>query len=341
MLPGQVTIKDIARELNISPSTVSRALKDHPDISPKTKKAVVALAKELNYQPNTIASALRSSKTNTIGVMIPQIVHHFFSSTISGIEDAAREQGYNILICQSNEKYDREVANAGILYSSRVDGFLISISSETNDYSHFESLYERGVPMVFFDRVCPSLPTGKVVVDDFEGAKNATKHLIDQKFTKILHVSGPEKLSISKNREDGYADAMKDGGLENEIRIIRSELSVEGGMKIADEILKLPHLPEAIFAVTDPVALGIHKRFSERGVKIPSQVALIGFSNEPVTQLVSPSISTVEQPGYEMGKKAAEMLIEQLKSKDKENFKVMEYTLPTNLIIRDSSIKTV
>src|SRR6186997_1771573 len=210
---NQVTIKDIARELGISPSTVSRALKDHPDISPETKKAVNELAEKLNYQPNIVALSLRQSKTNTLGVIIPELVHFFFSTVISGIEDVAYSAGYNVIITQSNESLQREKIDIKALFNSRVDGMLISVSRETNNFEHIEAILAKGVPMVFFDRVYENANSSMVIVDDLSGAKDATRHLIEQGCKRIAHLEGPPNLVISKQRLQGYLDAMNEGGM--------------------------------------------------------------------------------------------------------------------------------
>ena len=214
MHSGQVTIKDIARELGISPSTVSKALKNHPEISKETRKKVNDLARKLNYKPNAIALSLRSSRTKTIGLVIPEIVHHFFSSVISGIEDVAYDAGYNVMIFQSNESFNREVIATTALLDARVEGILISLSRETRDYLHLQNILGNGVPLVMFDRVCDDIKTDKVTVDDFEGAYNAVSHLIRTVCRRIAHLAGPPGLNITELRKNGYLEALKDHKLE-------------------------------------------------------------------------------------------------------------------------------
>ncbi|MEQ8812135.1 MAG: LacI family DNA-binding transcriptional regulator, partial [Imperialibacter sp.] len=253
-----VTIKDIARELNISPSTVSRALKDHPDISKETKKAVSELAAKLNYQPNLIALSLRKSKTNTIGVIIPEIVHFFFSTIISGIEDVAYKAGYNVIISQTNESFLREVSDTNALVNSRVDGILASVSKETVSYDHFRNLIDRGIPLVFFDRVCEELNTSRVIVDDYDGAFQATEHLISIGCKTIVHLEGPKNLDITKNRRDGYLAALKKNNLPiNEDLIIHCEQTTfdEGSRQIATLFDKKLTF-DGIFANNDMVGIG-------------------------------------------------------------------------------------
>lgn len=339
MKSSQVTIKDLARELGISPSTVSRALKDHPDISPDTKKAVNALAEKLNYQPNIIALSLRQSKTNTIGVIVPEIVHFFFSTIISGIEDVAYKNGYNVIISQSNESYEREKSDLKALFNSRVDGLLISVSRETQDFDHFKSVFERGMPMVFFDRAVDALETSKVIVDDEDGAYQATTHLIEQGCKKIIHLAGPEHLDISKKRTDGYIKALGDHNLmaSSDMIITCNEGSIEAAKEIILNLLKKKNRPDGIFTSNDLTALGAMQAAKEMKIKIPDELAIIGFSNWQVASFTEPSLSSVDQPGYEMGKQAAELLLREVDSKEDKFVEPQVKMLPTKLIIRESS----
>lgn len=339
MKHGQITIKDIAKKLSISPSTVSRALKDHPDISKKTKKAVQELAKELDYRPNTVALSLRSSKTFTIGVVIPEIAHHFFSKVISGIEDIAYKNGYKVVICQSNESYNREVINTQALLSSRVDGLLVSISKDTQDFNHFKELKDRNIPIVFFDRICYSLDTSRIVMDDFDGAFQAVEHLIQQGCKRIAHLKGPENLSISQLRLDGYLAALEKHKIEvDEDLIISTELNPYSGEQNTEKLLDLPQPPEGIYAVTDPVAIGVLKACKNRNLKAPKDVCIIGFGGDQLTEFTEPSISTIMQPGFEIGQLAAKEFLRQIK--EESEFKPQTTTLKSKLIIRDSSKRT-
>jgi LacI family transcriptional regulator len=339
---NQVTIKDIARELGISPSTVSRALKDHPDISPETKKAVNALAEKLNYQPNIVALNLRQKKTNTIGVIIPEIVHFFFSTVISGIEDIAYEAGYNVILAQSNESYQREVTDMKALFNSRVDGMLLSLSRETTNYDHIESIISKGVPIVFYDRMYNSPACSKVIVDDYTGAKEAVLHLIDQGCKKIAHLLASPHLMISIDRMKGYKDALKEKNIEasNDWMVHCEAGTFEEGKRATLRLLSLPNPPDAIFASNDPLAMGAVMAMKERGVKIPQDVALVGFSNWFFGELIEPTLTTVDQPGFEMGQEAARILINHIEMKEKEREPVHETkVLKTRLIIRNSSLK--
>lgn len=340
MKQSQITIKDIARTLNISPSTVSRALKDHPDISPATKKAVRELAKELDYQPNSVALSLRKSKTNTIGIIIPQLVHHFFSTVISGIEDVAYEAGYHVMICQTNESYEREVLSTQALMASRVDGMLVSISRETDDLKHFQTIISRGVPLVFFDRVAKGLETCTVVVDDFGGAYRAVEYLLRSGCRKVVHLAGPGNLVNSQNRIRGYEKALDDYGMaEKYQKTIVAGLSIEDGKKACLQLLDEGEMPDAIFAANDPVAIGAIQVLKERGISIPGQVSVIGFSNEPITSLMEPPITTVAQPGFEMGQIATRLLLDEFgKEKgDETPPTIVHKELTAELVIRNTT----
>lgn len=340
---NQVTIKDIARELGISPSTVSRALKDHPDISPETKRLVNELAEKLNYQPNVVALSLRSSKTNTIGVIIPEIVHFFFSTIISGIEDVAYSAGYNIIITQSNESLAREKSDLKALFNSRVDGMLMSISRETVDFEHIENILSKGMPIVFFDRIYDTPGSSKVIVDDKVGAKEATLHLIEQGCKRIAHLEGPPNLHISKQRLEGYKEALSEAGLpfEESLVALCPKGTTEEGKLATEKLLSLKTKPDAIFASNDPAAMGAMQAIRQAGLKIPKDIAIVGFSNWQLSSLMEPPLSSVDQPGYEMGQEAARILIRhiELKSKKKPEPVPEVKLLKTRLIVRESSVK--
>jgi LacI family transcriptional regulator len=340
---NQVTIKDIARELGISPSTVSRALKDHPDISAETKKAVNELADRLNYQPNIVALSLRQKKTNTIGVVIPEIVNTFFSTVISGIEDVAYEAGYNVILAQSNESYQREVTDMKALFNSRVDGMLLSLSRETTNFDHIESIISKGVPIVLYDRFYANPNMSKVVVDDYVGAKEAVLHLIEQGCKRIAHLEGAPNLIISKDRLRGYQDALSESNLEirETYTIVCPNNSFEEGQRASQKLLALPHPPDAIFASNDPMAMGAILAIKEKGLSIPDDVAVVGFSNYFFAQITDPSLTSVDQPGFEMGQEAARLLIRQIEAKDKdlEDLAPETKVLKTKLIVRNSSLR--
>ncbi|MEQ8243416.1 LacI family DNA-binding transcriptional regulator [Fulvivirga sp.] len=342
MKNNQITIKDIARELGISPSTVSRALKDHPDISTATKKAVNELAEKLKYTPNSIALSLRQSKTNTIGVIIPEIIHFFFSTVISGIEDIAYDKGYSVIVSQSNESYEREVMDSKALFNNRVDGMLISLSKETLKYDHFHTIHERGMPLVLFDRVTDAINCSKVIVDDFDGAFKATEHLIQQGNKRIAHLSGPSNLEISRNRLAGYKAALEHYSIPYREELVMGDFTSEDEMvakSIAAKLFALQNPPDALFAINDIVALGAMMAARERGLNIPNDFAIVGFSNWRFTSLTEPAMTTVNQPGFEMGQEAARLLIKQIEAKDDEVIEPETKVLKTNLIVRGSTIK--
>ena len=341
MKRGQITIKDLARELGISPSTVSRALKDHPDISSKTKKLVSNLAKKLDYQPNTIALSLRSSRTHTIGVVIPELVHFFFSTVISGIEKVAYKAGYNVILCQSNESYQRELMDVNALLTHRVDGLLISVSKETTNAEHFAPFIERNLPLIFFDRKLDRVPASSVVVDDQLGGYQATCHLIDQGCKNILHLAGPEKLLISKNRKQGYLRALRENNLEPDPRLIidcNSGANVKEAQQVVAKIISQGIQFDGIFANNDLTAIGAMNYLLEKGVKIPQEVAVVGYSNWQMASLVEPGLSSVNQPGFEMGQTAAQLFIDQISNATSAGI-TKKVVLESALVIRESSLR--
>lgn len=336
MRSGQVTIKDIAKELGISASTVSRALKDHPDISYKTKEAVNELAKKWHYKPNAVALSLRNSKTNIIGVIIPEIVHHFFSSVISGIEEIASNAGYNVMIFQSNESYEREIANVQALLASRVDGVLVSMSKETKNYEHFRELRDNGIPIVFFDRVCNDLASDNVIVDDFAGAFAAVEHLIKIGCKRIAHLSAPQHLLLAQNRQKGYRQAMLKHKVPlDESLIIKCDSFDEALLKTPD-LLNLPEPPDAIFAVNELTAAGAMLIVKKFGLRVPEDISIVGFTDGLVSRVTDPSLTTLEQHGLDIGLKAAEILVKRISSGEM-NYEPVTKVVKTNLIVRGST----
>jgi DNA-binding LacI/PurR family transcriptional regulator len=332
----QITIKDIALKLNISPSTVSRALGNHPDISDKTKELVNSLAKELDYHPDSIALSLKQRRTNLIGVIVPEIKNIFFSAAISGIEEIAYQAGFTIIVAQSNESYDRETLNIRALISNRIAGLLISISRNTTLGDQFKLLERRQIPFVFFDRVYAGIKASKVVVNDYSGAFNAVEYLIKSGYKRIAHLAGPRSLSVSQYRLQGYKSALRKFNIPYDERlVIFGGLDEEGGYNGFSKLLELDQVPDAVFAANDPVAIGAFEKIKEKGLRIPQDVALLGFCDNPVSRLVDPTITTVHQPAYEVGKNAAQLLIEQIKSPD--NFVPKKIVLKTKLIIRNST----
>jgi LacI family transcriptional regulator len=335
MRSNQVTIKDIARELGISPSTVSRALKDHPDISPETKREVQELASRLNYQPNAIALSLKHSRSFTLGVIIPETVHYFFSSVISGIEDVAYNAGFNMMICQSNELYDREKSNANMLYSNRVDGLLVSISKETIDFKHLHFFLQNNIPVVFFDRTTEDFPCDQVLIDDYTAAFNIVEYMIKRGHKKIIHLAAPQNLQIGFMRQKGFRDALQKHNLpfsnDNIVLADKFDMSTEA----VEKIIQSGNLPDGIFAVNDLTALGAIKALKRNNIKIPDDVGVAGFGNGQNAILTDPPLTTIDQNGYKMGIKAAELLIKRINSNTEEYVPEKHY-IETELIIRES-----
>lgn len=338
---AQFTIKDIARILGISPSTVSRALHDHPDISDKTKQRVLELAQENNYQPNQIAKSLQTRRTSTIGVVVPEIQHHFFSALISGVEEVAYKKGYTIMVCQSHEDSGREAINVRALASHRVAGILVSISRDTKDYAHLQAVMNQGIPLVQFDRVAEALDTAKVVVDDFNGAYQAVTHLIDAGYTRIAHLAGKQYIGIGKSRFEGYRRALEDRGLPLvEGHVIYGGFQEDDGRDGIRKLLSRADRPDAVFGVNDPVALGAYMYLKERGVRIPEEMGVMGFCNNPESAIVEPALSTVAQPAEQIGRVSARLLFEQFEREDNsETFEPETTVLRTHLLARGSTMR--
>jgi len=334
----EATIRDIAIKLNISISTVSRALRGVADVNPATKKAVEEMAKRLNYEPNRVAQSLRIKRTNTLGIIVPEIALHFFSSAISGIQEEASRHGYSIMICQSLESYETEKQNVHMLASNRVDGMLISMSSQTDDFSHIQQLVNKDIPVVLFDRVSESLPVSKVVVDDHDGAFKAVDHLVKTQCKRIAYIGGPTSFFISNQRKKGYLDALEQNGRDkNEELIVHCrDLHEDPSVQIC-RLLGLPadRRPDAFFCFNDPIAVSTLQILKSRIVSIPDEISVIGFTNEPVSAFIEPSLTTVSQPSHAMGKKAIELFVEQ--RQDPEHFEPVTAVMKTDLIIRRST----
>lgn len=332
----QVTMKEIAKKLGVSVSTISRALQDSPELHPDTKKRIVAMAKEMNYQPNLLAQSLRISRTKTLGVIVPEITSHFFASCISGIQDKANARGYNVMICQSNESIQTEIANIKTLVSSQVDALLISLSRETNHYEHLEELYQREIPFVLFDRVQEEMPVTKVTFNDQNGAYQVTKHLIDMGCKRVMYVSGPEDLYISKKRKEGYLQALKESGIATDPELIKvTDLTQEQNVQTAQEIIDMDPRPDGVFCMIDPLAVDVLTHWKSQGIKIPKDMALAGFTNNPTSAVVEPPLTTVSQPGYEMGKLAVSHLLDQLEGIASDE--PISIVLDTTLVPRKST----
>jgi len=331
------TIKDIARQLNISVSTVSRAIRNASDVNPETKKAVLALVEEINYQPNQLALSLRNKQTHTIGVIVPNL-DYVLSMMVRGIDEVALEAGYTVMICQSNESFGREIVNTRRLLDSLVDGFIISVSSETKTFDHFKKIQEKNIPMVVFDRVTPALVAPSVRLDNEMGGFIATEHLLEQGYKRIAILAGPKNLGISNSRMDGYLSALKKHKVKkDDDLIIHCDFNQDYAFFATQELLSMKKRPDAIFTISDRMAIGAMLAIKKKGLRMPEDIGLVGFNNEPVTSLVTPQISSVDMSAFELGKAAAKLFIETMHHH--EDMTSVENVLKPKLFIRESSKK--
>ncbi|HMK27672.1 MAG TPA: LacI family DNA-binding transcriptional regulator [Chitinophagaceae bacterium] len=337
-----ITIKDIAKALGLSTSTVSRALRDSYEISAETKKLVLDYAEKNNYHPNPIALSLKERRSRSIGVIVCEIANSFFSQVINGIESIAYNNGYNVIIAQSRESFDREILNLQYLTSRSIDGLIISISTETTDFSYFKELHQKGLPIVFFDRIVSEIETHKVIADNYKGAYDATVHLIHSGYRRIAAISNPALLSITKERLAGYKAALADNGIEVDEALIK--YCQHGGMivseveEVVNDLFKLDQKPDAIFASADKLTTGCLRILKAKGLKVPDDMGLIGFSNTDLTELLDPPLSIIKQPAFEMGEVAMTLLLQLIESKRP----VIDFetkVLPTELLIRKSTKK--
>lgn len=335
-----VTIKDIAKALGLSTSTVSRALRDSYEISPETKKLVLEYAEKINYQPNPIALSLKERRTHSIGIVVSEIANSFFSQVIDGIESIAYNNGYNVIISQTRESFDREQINLHYLTSRSIDGLIVSVAAETNDFSVFRELNERGMPIVFFDRIVDEINTHKVIVDNYKGAYDATTHLVQNGYTQIAAIANNEILSITKDRLAGHKAALTDNGIKEKEALTR--YCPHGGLVLSEvenvvgELLSLKTKPDAIFSLSDKITTGCMRALRKRKLKVPDDMGLIGFSNSDLTELIDPPLSIIKQPAIEMGEIATTLLLQLIESKRP----VTEFetrVLAPQLLIRDSS----
>jgi LacI family transcriptional regulator len=333
------TIHDIAKELNITASTVSRALNDNPRISEATKKAVLKVAKRLNYQPNHIAAALRNGRSNIIGIIVPTADRSFFGSVIRGIEEVAKNAHYNVMICQSHDDYESEVSTVEALLNARVDGIIVSFAKNTENFDHFRKVYDKGIPLVLFDRSFQGLDVSRVVIDDYLGAYQATEHLIRQGCRRIAHFTSLKKISIYKERLRGYREALEAYNIpyRNEL-VLESYLQYEDGRVGLDQLLQLKELPDAIFSASAYSAVAALSACKEKGITVPEQIAIVGFANEDFTSFCDPPMSTVDQQSMQIGNAAAEIFLEQI-SVGRQRFVPKRIVLTPELIVRRSSLK--
>ncbi len=334
----KTTIADIAKELNTTAATVSRALSNHPRISAETKKSVHLTASKLNYKRNRVASSLRLGKTHLIGVIIPSAEINFFGSVVHGIESIANLHGYSVLLYQSNELKQYEEKGVETFLSARVDGILVSLAKGTTDYDHFEQIKKRKVPIVFFDRINDELGIDAVVIDDYKGAYMATEHLISKGYKKIAHIAGPAHLKNFEERIRGYSAALRDHGMStDESFIYQGNVSIESGREGARQFFSLPDPPDAIFATEDFTALGVLKELKERNIKIPQEFGIIGFANEQFGEHITPTLSTVDQQTVQMGRSALNLLIDLIDKKDETGRPRQKIVLEPVLVTRHST----
>jgi len=335
----RITISHIAKALNTTPATVSRALNNHPSISEKTKKTVAEAAQRLNYRRNSIASSLRSGKSCIVGVIVPSAEINFFGSVVHGIESVATQKGYNVLIYQSNETHDYEIRAIETFLSARVDGILVSIAKDTLDYTHFINVKNLGIPIVFFDRANTEIGIHSVIINDYKGAFIATQHLIDKGYKRIAHISGPQHIKIFNDRLRGYMAALQ----ANNIRfrnnyVYNGNVSIDAGRKAIKKLLSIAGPPDAVFAVEDFTALGAIKQLKEDNIKIPDDFGVIGFANELFGEHISPTLSTIDQQTVQMGKRAFELLLELIDNEHAENpIELQSVILEPIPIFRNSS----
>jgi LacI family transcriptional regulator len=337
---NNITLKEIAEKLGISITTVSKALKNYPDVSKKTRKAVIDLAQELHYTPNSFAVNLRTKESKTIGLIIPEVMHHFFSNIINSIIEEAEKNGYLVIILQSNESIELEIKQVELLINKRVDGILISLSNESNYNEHLQNIINRKIPLVMFDKIAKLANCSKVIINDQKAAMNAVQHLIDQGCKKIAHIRGPENPQNAIDRFIGYKKALEKNNIPFDPNLVYTckNVTFEEGIEFAKQIINEHPDVDGIFVITDLVAVGLLSHFNEIGIKVPQQIAVIGFSNWFISQVFTPKISTVDQPSHEMGTVAIKLLLEEINSnKDKIPFSPKTIELDTNLIVRESS----
>lgn len=334
-----ITIYDLAKELNLSPATVSRGLKDHQAINKYTKKRIVDKAEEMGYRFNSFASNLRKKKTNTIGVIIPRLNSHFVSTVLAAMEKVANDSGYNIIISQSMESMQKEEVNAKTMFDNRVDGLLVSLAYDTENVDHFQRFIKKNIPLIFFDRVYEGDDSVAVVIDNYKSAYELTRHLAEQGCRHIVHITGNLKRNVYRERLRGYRSALKDASLiYRDEWLLISELNEQAGTEAAEKILSMKKLPDGIFVSNDVCAASCMKVLKQNGVRIPQDIAIAGFNNDPISRIVEPNLTTVNYPAYQMGEIAATHLINHLNGTSNIHT-TNKIILKSELLIRESSTK--
>lgn len=337
MKPHFVTIKDIAKELNISVATVSRALRNTYDVSRDTREQVLSKANEMGYVPNYNAIGLVKNSSFNIGIVLPAVINYYFSTVISGIQQVAYENGFNIVLFVTNDSAEREKDILNAVSPGNIDGLLICVSSRSDQTEHFARVMNKGIPIVFFDRVAPDIHTSKVMQDDFNGAYKAVRHLIQSGYKKIAHITGPADLLLTEKRMGGYLSALKDHYYPvKQEWIVHSGFTQECGAADMHRLLQCRQRPDAVFAVNDRKAIGAMIVLKKEKIEAGKEIGVAGFTNDPVSEIISPSLTTIEEPAMEIGKKSCELLLKHI---FKAHFIAEEITLPTKLIIRESTQK--
>lgn len=335
----EVTIYDIAKALDISATTVSRGLKGHPAINKNTRKKIAEKAREMGYTPNAFAGSLRSKRTNTIGVIVPRLNSYFMSSALAGMENVANKYGYNLIISQSLENAKKEIENAHTMFNRRVDGLIISLAYNTENIDHLLPFTKRDIPVLFFDRVFNSGQFTGVVIDNYAAAYEITSHLISQGCKRIVHLGGNVIRNVYQDRLEGYLQALKDHQLEPDPQLIfTGNLSEEAGMDAARQLLQMPQLPDGLFAANDTCATYCMIELKRAGIRIPEDIAVAGFNNDRISQIIEPSLTTVDYPGYAIGETTATHLINHLQGTTNIN-NTNTIVLRTELIVRNSSLR--
>jgi LacI family transcriptional regulator len=335
----EITIYDIARQLNISPSTVSRALQNHPAINSNTKNMITAMATEMGYRTNTFASNLRRKRTNTIGVIVPRLNSSFMSAVLAGMEKVANEASYNLIISQSLESVKKEMANARTMFNSRVDGLLVSLAYDTDNTAHFDTFIKKGIPLLFFDRVSMHKQCTNIVIDNVRAGYDASKHLIEQGCRRVMHITGNLKRNVYTDRLQGYRQALEEHRLPyDESLIMVTDLSQEAGTQAAHRLLAMVPRPDGVFIANDTCAVSCMSVLKQAGLSIPQDIAFVGFNNDPVSRVIEPNLTTIHYPGQEMGEIAVKSLINHLNGSSDiavTNTIILRY----ELIVRESSLK--
>ncbi len=334
----RITITDIARKLNVSTSTVSRALTEHGDVKAETREKIIAFAKEMDYQPDPFAVQLRKRTSKTIGVIIPKIENRFFSKALSGMQEYANKHGFNLLISQSEEAVDQEKKNLENMIKNQVAGLITSISLETNDFSHFKKVLNSETPIVFFDRVSESLISSQVIIDDYEASFKAVMHLLEQGCKNIAHITGPQSLLNNRSRHAGYKNALKHYEIpyKEELVVVLPTYEAINVPEILLNLLKPKNNLDGIFAINDLVAIEIIHHLKKSDFKIPEDIAIVGFNNETISQFIDPPLTTVESPAWELGHRSCEILIQHI---NEEDYPIQSEVIKSKLVIRESSLK--